>query len=456
VSRPVPLRLLLLAVLVALIALPASVGTAVWFVEAHRQQADLERRLAEVKTFFRLGASDIDKRSWQQAAKRRLRALHLAAEVTLMSSTGKRPIFTSIGTKVLDVRQGLTKADLEKAKRRPAKVTIPGSGDTVTYTLPAGPGKAQVVAAITYKPLDRTARALWALLSGLVALALAVVAAAWLFGRWLTTPLRELSTHVDRIAGGDVGVEPPRSPVAEIANVGEGLAEMSAQIQRTNERDQQLEQERRFFVTAIAHDLRTPLFTLRGYLEALEHGLPGHERYLPKARAKADQVERLVEQLFALSRAELLHESPRTGTVDLGSVLRGAAHAVDTPVHLFCAGPEGVAVQGDCELLERVAANLIDNALRYAKSCVEVTWGLHDSHAWFAVGDDGPGIAVEALPHVFEPLFRADGSRNTATGGAGLGLTIADKLIRLHGGTISAANGSAGALFTATLPIAER
>jgi signal transduction histidine kinase len=459
-NRSFPLRLLLLAAFVVLIALPTSVGTAVWFVDAHHQQSDLDRRLADASSFIRHGAATVFEPDWQRAAKRRLRTLDLAASLMLVSSAGKKPIFNTTDKTLAVGASPVTAADAAERKVKQAMLA-PATGSAVNqeiFRVDWPEPNSRLVAAISYRPLDRTSRALWSLLAGLIALALGVAAEAWLLGRWLITPLRRLSAQVDRIAGGDLLAEPPRSPVAEVATVAGGLAEMGAQMRSANEQDAQLDRERRFFITAVAHDLRTPLFTLRGYLEALERGLAGHERYLPKAQAKAAQLERLVGQLFSFSRAELMHERPRVDVVDLGSCLRSAAEAFETTaaeraVHISCTGPDGVLVHGDPDLLERVAANLVDNALRYADTSIEISWSAENGEARFAIADDGPGIPAHALAHIFEPLFRADSSRNSATGGGGLGLTIADKLIKLHGGSISVRNAPSGATFTGTLPL---
>ena len=103
--------------------------------------------------------------------------------------------------------------------------------------------------------------------------------------------------------------------------------------------------------------------------------------------------------------------------------------------------------------------NLLDNALRHTPSggSVRVAWREEGERAVFSVSDTGPGIPPEDLPHLFEPLFRGEASRNRRTGGAGLGLTIARRILRAHGGELSAANRrSGGAVFTGALPRGDR
>src|SRR5205085_7981670 len=114
---------------------------------------------------------------------------------------------------------------------------------------------------------------------------------------------------------------------------------------------------------------------------------------------------------------------------------------------------------GDGHLLARAVANLLDNALRHTPDGgqIRVRWHWEDATLVFTVADTGPGIAAHDLSHLFTPLYRGDASRNRQTGGAGLGLTIARRILQAHGGDLTAANGATGgAVFTATLPITRR
>ena len=197
-------------------------------------------------------------------------------------------------------------------------------------------------------------------------------------------------------------------------------------------------------MSAIAHDLRTPLFTLRGSLEAIERGI-GDRDQLARAQRKADHLDRLVGDLFAFTHAE--YGEPALEPIDLVAVARRAADTVDPgAIQLEMVGTGPVRLRGDPVALQRVLTNLLDNAIRHAHTRVE----LVISPGRVEVADDGPGFAAADLPHVFEPLFRGDRARGG--GGAGLGLAIARRLARAHGGDVSAANGPTGARVTVTLP----
>jgi signal transduction histidine kinase len=148
------------------------------------------------------------------------------------------------------------------------------------------------------------------------------------------------------------------------------------------------------------------------------------------------------------ARADHARDGRASEEVDLGEIARRAAETVERGgVRLVLAIPGRVTTQGDPVALERVLTNVLDNAIRHARTRVEVTV----APGRVEVTDDGPGFARADLPHVFEPLFRGDRARGG--GHAGLGLAIARRLARSHGGDVHAANRAAGgACVTVTLP----
>jgi len=244
---------------------------------------------------------------------------------------------------------------------------------------------------------------------------------------------------------------------------------MSAALREALTRQNRLEEERRLFIGAIAHDLRTPLFMLRGYLQGLENGVAATpERmahYVAACRAKADALERLIADLFAYTRLEHLEQQPACAPLDLGVLLDESVEGIQAPaaakeIKLALDGPaEACMLSADGHLLARAVDNLLDNALRHTPDggCIRVSWEREDSAVRVTVADSGPGIAAHDLPHIFTPLYRGETSRNRQTGGAGLGLAIARRILTAHGGDLTAANNpTGGAIFTATLPAPSR
>jgi signal transduction histidine kinase len=302
-------------------------------------------------------------------------------------------------------------------------------------------------------------------LSGFVALLLTLIGVAWFLGRSVLKPLAAMSQAARQIAAGDLDFQIPASQVREVAEVRAAFQAMGDELRGSIERQAELEEERRFFVSAIAHDLRTPLFSLRGYLEGLERGLAISPKkvaqYIAVCRRKSDQLDRLVSDLFAYTKTEYLEQTLRRERLELGSVLEQAVDGLQPRaqakgIEVALEGPDDRGVlEGDAHLLERVVENLLDNALRHtpAKGSIAVRWHTEPDRVTFTVADSGAGIAAEDLPHLFDPLYRGDASRNPETGGVGLGLTIARRILRAHGGDLVAANGaSGGAAFTGAVP----
>jgi signal transduction histidine kinase len=316
----------------------------------------------------------------------------------------------------------------------------------------------------TRAALGETIGLVWPLVElGTFALTLAIV--VWLIGQPVLRPLAAMSQAAEGIAGGDLDVHLSPSPVREIAEVSEALEGMSGALRQSLARQAALEEERRLFVGSVAHDLRTPLFMLRGYLKGLESGVAATPEkiahYVDMSRTQAEALERLITDLFAFTRLEYLEQEPERKPFELGALLRATVEGTQP-----LAAAKGIALVldeahdpcpllGDRHLLMRAVENLLDNALRHtpAGGRIVVRWGCEGAKIAFAVEDTGPGIAVEDLPHLFAALYRGESSRNRQTGGAGLGLTIARRILQAHGGDLTAANRpSGGAVFTGTLP----
>jgi signal transduction histidine kinase len=159
-------------------------------------------------------------------------------------------------------------------------------------------------------------------------------------------------------------------------------------------------------------------------------------------------LDGLVDDLFTYSRLEYAGPELVREPLDATALAREAAQTVDPRIVVTTpAGP--VIVDGDRAALLRVLVNLLDNAVRHARDRDQLAVVDDGDSVAFIVTDDGPGIDPEALPHLFEPLFRADRTRNSATGGSGLGLAIVDRLTTAHGGSVTAdAAPGGGARFT--------
>jgi signal transduction histidine kinase len=215
------------------------------------------------------------------------------------------------------------------------------------------------------------------------------------------------------------------------------------------------------FVADASHELRTPLAVIRANAEFLQERQPASEE-AAEIVSETDRLSSLVDSLLAVARGDgtgdAMHDE-----LDLGAVVEGSAAsmrslATERGVALDVAAAPELRIRGSREQLRQLVVILVDNALRYtaAGGRVDVDVARRDGSAVMAVTDTGIGIPPEALAHVFERFYRADDARTRDSGGAGLGLAIAQKLVDDHGGRIRAeSTPGQGSTFTVTLPLAH-
>jgi signal transduction histidine kinase len=387
------------------------------------------------------GAADWDDPAWQAAT----RAQFAPQGVDFVLYENGREIYRSTA----DPLAGTGAYQARSARRLVLPGTNPArSADIYTDTRQGGPGAFWLVPLVGFGTLLATLGTI-----------------AWFLGRMVLRPLAATSSAARQIAVGNLDVAVPPSGVREVAEVGAAFEAMSAGLRESLQAQAALEQERRFFIGAVVHDLRTPLFSLRGHLEGLEQGLADtpakRARYIAVAREKAAALERLVADLFDYTRLEYLEQTPNCQPVDLNALLRRLVDGLQPlaeakEVRLSLDSPNASClVDGDSHLLTRAVENLLDNAVRYTPGggSVRAACRAGPDEITLTITDTGPGIPAHDLPHLFNPLYRGETSRNRRTGGAGLGLAIARRILLAHGGNLAVRNGvEGGAIFTGTLP----
>ncbi len=285
--------------------------------------------------------------------------------------------------------------------------------------------------------------------AGLIVALLAGLMAFALITRRLTRLERAMTRFRDDGFQGHRQVSVPDRPVRDeidqLAHTFDEMAERLAAQLRELEKTDRL---RRELVTNISHDLRTPLTSLRGYLETLSLKRDTiseieRKRYIDSAIRQSDRLNRLVTDLFELARLEsgtreVEIESLALTELVQDSVQQFQLEAENKGVRLTARLPSGPAtIRGDVGLIARILDNLLANGLRHTPEGGEVAVTLRDQddEVLLTVEDTGSGISAEDLPHIFERFFH--GSRSPAgTSGAGLGLAIARRVVDLHGGRI--------------------
>jgi len=240
----------------------------------------------------------------------------------------------------------------------------------------------------------------------------------------------------------------------EIAQLATSFNRMATSLQASRE-------QQRTMVAGIAHELRTPLANIRGYLEALKDGVlkPDQALFL-SLHEEAMLQQRLIDDLQELAQAEsgtMLYHRASLDVAELLSMSRTAhtAAAESRGITLEVYVYQRPTVDGDADRLRQVVGNLVTNALRATPrgGTVRLRATGSGDEVTIAVSDTGHGIAKADLPHVFDRFWRADNARSRATGGSGLGLAIAREIVAAHGGTIAVESEvGVGTTFTVRLP----
>jgi histidine kinase len=299
------------------------------------------------------------------------------------------------------------------------------------------------------------------LLSGSAASIAAVILSIFV-SRRVVLPVQEMQTASQRIADGHyeerVGVpgRGSQEDLDELGRLAHSFNRMATQLEQT-------ETLRLELIGNVAHELRTPLASIKGYMEGLIDGvLPAEAATFQQVYREADRLQRLVHDLQELSRVEArayeLNPQPTAPERLLDGVVRRLGHqfeekGVVLEIDVLADLPP---VHADEDRIGQVLINLVGNALQYTPTGGRVCLSARSegNRVRFAVEDTGVGIPPEHLPHIFERFYRVDKSRSRVGGGSGIGLTIARHLVEAHGGRIQAASNGPGqgSTFSFTLP----
>jgi signal transduction histidine kinase len=299
------------------------------------------------------------------------------------------------------------------------------------------------------------------ILSGVLLLFAAIIATTYalFIAASVTESLRRMAGAADSLAGGDLESRVTVTGRDEVARLAESFNQMADRLQETAERRRELDALRRNLIAWTSHDLRTPLTGSRVRVEALRDGLvtdaESTQRYYDAIRHDVMALNTLIDDLFELAQLDaggLALELMPASLVDLISdclegfrvVAEGRGVALDSDVDR---GIDPVVMNS--AKIGRVLNNLVANALHHAPTGGRVViraWAEPDDAdvVVVTVEDDGPGFAVDDLPHVFEQFYRGEQARSRDTGGAGLGLAIARGIVQAHGGRVWAENGQMG------------
>ncbi|GAB4445828.1 MAG: ATP-binding protein [Anaerolineae bacterium] len=277
--------------------------------------------------------------------------------------------------------------------------------------------------------------------------------------RRVVTPIRQMMEASQRIAAGRYQERVEVAGTDELGQLAHSFNQMAATLEQT-------EAMRRDLIANVAHELRTPLASIKGYMEGMIDGvLPAESDTYQQIYHEADRLQRLVNDLQELSRVEAGAFELKRRPLAVAELVQQTAARLrpqfeEKGVSLTLNIPPGLPLaHADEDRLNQVLLNLAGNALQYTPSggTVTVTAKIQTPAELFvSIHDTGVGISAEHLPHLFNRFYRVDKSRSRAGGGSGIGLTIAKHLVEAHGGHIRAESpgDGQGSTFSFSLPLA--
>lgn len=304
-------------------------------------------------------------------------------------------------------------------------------------------------------------------LDGLIILALSGVfflAYYVAFTNQIIVYFREIQEAIYHIEHGDFETVLSVRGDSELSALAESINEMKYALKESYESERQAEKVKNDLITNVAHDLRTPLTSVIGYLELLHqneyHDDATRQKYTDTAYQKARTLQVLINELFDYTRFQKgkvkLDLMPLDITMFLEQLLDEFKIRMEEE-HLECIADipkEPIMIEGDGEKLARAFSNLLTNAVKYGSDGKQIKVSLIEleEQVYISFTNYGKVIPQENLPYVFDKFYRVEQSRNAKTGGTGLGLAIAKNIVLMHNGEISAKSDEKGTVFTICLP----
>ena len=304
------------------------------------------------------------------------------------------------------------------------------------------------------RPDDKPGHYTDCLASQLIIALIAAGLTGYIIFRYTTIPLRRLRKVTQQLAGGDLS-----------ARVGEGLVnrknevvELGRDVDRMAERIESLVGAQQRLIRDVSHELRSPLARLNVALElARQSAGPTHAAPFDRIERESERLNELIGQLLMLTKLESESGMAERVDVDIASLIEEIAQDVDfearsNDCRVTAAAGKPLQLKGNRELLRQALENLVRNAVRYTApgTAVEISLRKKESgglgRAHIEVRDQGPGVPEAELQNIFRPFYRVNDARERQSGGAGVGLAISDRAVRLHGGSLRAFNAPGGGL----------
>ena len=273
----------------------------------------------------------------------------------------------------------------------------------------------------------------------------------------ILVPVRKLAQAAEQIALGNLEFSLSNPGKDEIGELTAIFERMRGKLLEARELQRKYEDNRKQLIASISHDLRTPITSMKGYARGILDGVARSpeklEHYAQIIYTNANAMEKLIEELFLYSKLDLDQVPMQLERIDVRNYVADYVEELQfslepSGVRLRCSAPPGsmtdaYIVLADRDQLRRVVDNIVQNSLKYMdkpEPSIEVRLHAGEDVVTVEIEDNGIGIAPESLPYIFDSFYRADAARSSATGGSGLGMAIARRIVEAHGGRIWAAS----------------
>lgn len=395
------------------------------------------------------------------------------AMVSLQNQEGVVIYSSSFGLIQKGTPAVIVKATPFDTLRNSYDVTVPIQFQDVNLTL---------VVFATFQPIDEATQVLARFLPYISIIVLVIgIGSAYFYSRFITKPLIYINEGAQKMANLDFSEKIEVRSTDELGELSNSLNDMSINLQQAMfdlqkanqqlksdiEKEREIEAKRREFFAIVAHELKTPLTVMKGYLEGMIYNIgpyQNRDRYLQKNHQIIESMEQLVREILSMSKLEQhtfklqlkevnLSELIDTITKDIGFF------ASQKDIQIIKQIDSDLFVYTDCVLLEKACKNIIHNAVMYSphkeKVYIKLTRNSKQNHIQMQVINTGVKIKEENIQHIFKPFYRIEKSRNRNTGGSGLGLYIVKQIFEALGIRYSINNVEEGVQFFISIPISK-
>lgn len=310
------------------------------------------------------------------------------------------------------------------------------------------------------------------ILTGIVLLfIIAIVVISFITSKTIVGPIKQITEMANEIAKGNYEHEIKYKSKNELGILAESFNEMRQRVKTSMEEQSLADKKQKEMIAGIAHDLRTPLTSVKGYLEGLRDGIADtpekQKRYMDIIYSSTCDTEKMLDELLTISKLELGSVTLNCERVEISDFI-GYAKQIgeelekqDFDFEIIDKTKGSVILNLDTDSFSRVINNIISNSIKYRnkdiRGKIEITVFEYKNTVLFEISDNGMGVDKESLPRIFDTLYRADKARSDVRNGSGLGLAICKQIVEMHGGLIWAQSelGNGLSIFI-SLPIADK